>query len=143
MVVLCCETHGAADVAARNKLLNTGRCLIFASAFTRNEHLVQIDFSKTTVGWGAGIIEFKIRYFHLKDRVKVGLMLDKNYMSAGMIMVMKDTSTVEYISISFYDYPMVDLDYLFNLSTKFKAKIILQPNDKLSHLVLDNYLKYE
>lgn len=109
LVVLCCEDRGAGNIAIRNELINTGKCILFASAFIKSEHLVSIDYSKTTVGWGAGVILYKIRYFHLKDRVKVGLMLDKGYMKPGMIMITRDTDKIEYISVIFLDYPEVNL----------------------------------
>ena len=141
-IVISDEVLGKQTPQTRSDILGSYFCLVFASQFTGNESLVNIDYHKTIVGRAACTIESKLKFGHLRDRIKVGLFLESKWCKPAMMRMLQDDDRFEFMPLSFKDVPAMPFDYVINRANNYES-LFLMKQDANAKKVLDNYLKYE
>lgn len=123
-------------------LLTLGSCILFMSIFTNNEFFPHIDFAKIETGRGACTIESKLRYSHIKNRIKVGLFFENSCMKPKLLQLLKDSDKIEFIPVCFNEVPLSPVDVLISRSVAYRV-LGYELNDLKAKKQFDNYQKYE
>lgn len=126
----------------KSEVLSGGYCIVFMSLFTNNEYFPNLDFTKIESGRGCGSIASKLKYSHIKDRIRVGLFIENVWYKPSTVNLFWDTDKIEFVPLSFMECPITPVDFVFSRANTYKV-LGNEMGDPIGKKIFENYMKYE